>query len=122
MPKPTEKICGITKSGMLISLLLRLCDSRFHIGMVVILDNGFCILRAIVELKKGGILAAALIKKRRYWSKHIYGDQINSHFDDKVVGDADSLPGRLDNIPLHIFGVKEPDYIMKLMATYGTND
>ena len=64
--------------------------------MVLILDSGFCILRVIVELKK-----------RRYCPKHVDGDQINSHFDDKDIGDIDSLPGRLDNSPFRIFGMKE---------------
>ena len=120
--KPTEKITDITKSGTATSLLLCLCESIFHIDMIVILDSGFCVLRAIIELKKRGVFASELIKKRRYWPKHIDGDQINSHFDDKDIGDADSLPGRLDNIPFHIFGMKEPDYVMKLMATYSTNE
>ena len=79
--------------------------------MVLILDSGFCILRVIVELKK-----------RRYWPKHVDGDQINSHFDDKDIGDIDSLRGRLDNIPFRIFGIKELDYVKKLMSTYSTNE
>ena len=31
-------------------------------GKVFILDSGFCVLKAIVELQKKGIFAAALIK------------------------------------------------------------
>ena len=120
--KPAEKFSDVAQNGTTTSLLLRLCESIFHIGMVVILDSGFCVLRAIIELKKRGVFASALIKKRRYWPKDVGGDQINSHFEDKDVGDVDSLPGRLDNIPFHIFGMKEPDYVMKLMSTYGTNE
>ena len=107
--------------GATTSLLLRLCKSIFHIGMIVILDSGFCVLRAIIELKKRGVFASALIKKRRYWPKHVDGDAINMHFEDKAVGAADSLPGKMDDIPFHIFAMKEPDYVMKLMSTYGTN-
>ena len=92
--KLTEKFTDITKSGITTSLLLDLCESIFHFCMIVILDSGFCVLVTIVKLKKRGVFASALIKKRRYWSKHVNGDQINSHFDDKDIGDADSLPGR----------------------------
>ena len=35
----------------------------FHLGFMVILDSGFCVLNAIVELCKKGVFASALIKK-----------------------------------------------------------
>ena len=38
------------------------------------------------------------------------------------MGDADSWAGTLDNIPFHVYAMKELDYIMSLMSTYGTND
>ena len=38
---------------------------------------------------------------------------------DKAVGETDCLKGVLDNIPYNIFVMREPDYTMKLMATYG---
>ena len=49
-------------------------------------------------------------------------DQINSHFADKDIDDTYSLPSNMDNISLHIFGMDEPDYVMKLMSVYGTNE
>ena len=49
------------KYGATTSLLLRLCKSIFHIGMVVILYSGFYVLRAIIELKKRGLSASAHI-------------------------------------------------------------
>jgi len=68
------------------------------------------VLQALVEAKKKGLFAAAVIKKRRYWPKH------------KPVGTVDALPGTLDNIPFHIFCMKEEDYTMMLMSTCGTID
>ena len=35
---------------------------------------------------------------------------------------ADSWPGQLDNVPFHVYAMKEPDYMMLLMSSYGTND
>ena len=54
-------------------LLLRLCESISHTGKVVILDSGFYALTGIIVLKKIGMYASALIKKRRYWPKYIKG-------------------------------------------------
>ena len=48
-------------------------------GKVFVLDSGFCVLQAIVELKKRGLFAAALIKKCRYWPKYVPGDEIIAH-------------------------------------------
>ena len=64
------------------------------------LDSGFCVLQAIVELKKHGVFTHALIRKRRYWPKHVPGDQIIQHFADKDVRSADAIKGELDGDPI----------------------
>ena len=71
----------------------------------------------IIELKKRGVFASALIKKRQYWPKYVAGDKIDKHFEDKEIGHVDSLPGKMHDVPFHIIGMKEPDYFMKLMST-----
>ena len=52
-----------TIGGNTTSLLLRLCKPLFHTGKLVVLDIGFCVIHAIIELKKRGVFAATLIKK-----------------------------------------------------------
>ena len=94
----------------------------YHKGFIVILDSGFRVLKGIIELRKKGVFASALIKKWQYWPKYIKGDAIQALFENKNVGDADSWAGTLDNIPFHVYTMKEPDYVMSLMSTYGTND
>ena len=37
----------------------------------------------------------------------------------KNVGECDSLAGTLDTVPYDIFCLKEPNYTMKIMSTYG---
>ena len=101
------------------NLLLRLCRKLYGTGKVVILDSGFCVLAGLIALRKVGVFAGALIKKRRYWPKHVPGDMIDDYFKDKDVGEVDSLKGILDNIHYDIFCMKEPDYVMKIMSTYG---
>ena len=98
-------------------LLLRLCDPILGAGKVVILDSGFCVLEALIALKKVGVFASALIKKRRFWPKHVPGEHIDQHFEDKTVGDTDSLRGKIDNVHYDIMCMKEPDYVMKIMIT-----
>ena len=105
----------------MVGLLLRMLFPIFHLGFVVILNRAFCVLKEIVELHKKGVFISALIKKRRYWPKYIHGDEIKEHFNGKEVGDADTWGGKLEDVPFHVFAMKEPDYVMSLMSTYGTN-
>jgi Transposase IS4 len=61
-----------------------------------------------------------LIKKRRYWPKNIKGDMIKEHFEHKPVGYVDSLHGKLSSVDFHVTCMKEEDYVMMLMTTYGS--
>ena len=101
-------------------LLLELCKSLWGSGKIVVLDSGFCVLMALIALKKVGVFAHAVIKKRRYWPKFVPGDEIEERLKEKEVGAVDCLKGQIDSVPYNIFTMKEPDYNMKLMATYGT--
>ena len=118
---PSEIIPKFNNQGKAVGLLLRVLEPIFGKGMVIILNSGFCVLKGIVELKKRGVYASALIKKRKYWPKYIKGDVIKQHFDEKAVGDCDSWKGNMDEVPFHVYAMKEPDYVMSLMSTYGTN-
>ena len=44
---------------------------------------------------------------------------IDTHFQDKEVGEIYSWNGNLEDTPYDVFCLKEPDYVMKIMATYG---
>ena len=117
---PSEIIPKYNNQGKTVALLLRVLEPIFTRGNVVILDSGFCVLKGIVELKKRGVYASALIKKQKYWPKYIKGDAIRDHFTAKNVGDCDSWKGSMEEVPFHVYAMKEPDYIMSLMSTYGT--
>ena len=117
--RPNEEFSYLGKT---VGLLLRLTKQLWGAGKVVILDSGFCVLQGIAELKKKGVFASALIKKRRYWPKYVKGDDIKAYFNNKPIGSAESLHGSLDGIPLDIFCMKEEDYVMMLMSSYGTNE
>ena len=87
-------------------------------GKVFLLDSGFGVLKAIVELRNKGLFAASLIKKRQYWPKYIPGDDIIQHFVDKEVGHCDALVGKMNGVPFHVHAMKESNYMMMLMSTY----
>ena len=118
---PSQLVPKFNNHGKTVGLLLRVLEPIFGKGNMVVLDSGFCVLKGIVELKKRGVYASALIKKWKYWPKYIKGDAIKEHFDDKDVGDCDSWKGNMDKVPFHVYAMKEPDYVMSLMLTYGTN-
>jgi hypothetical protein len=63
---PPEVHKQFEEKGKTAGLLLRFYKGIFSIGIVVILDSGFCVLQVIIELKKKGIFLSAMIKKRMY--------------------------------------------------------
>ena len=110
--------------GKTVGLLLRLLEPVFNTGRYVVLDSGFCVLKALVELRRNGVYACALIKKRRYWPTLVPGDAMERHFRSKDVGDVDAIAGQMradDGVDVEytLWGMKEPDYVMRMMATGG---
>ena len=118
---PSQLVPKFNNLGKTVGLLLQVLEPIFGKGNMVVLDSGFCVLKGIVELKKRGVYASALIKKQKYWPKYIKGDAIKEYFDDKDVGDCDSWKGNMDEVPFHVYAMKEPDYVMSPMSTYGMN-
>jgi hypothetical protein len=107
--------------GRTVGLLFHLTSSAiWNTGkLLVILDSGFCVLKALIELKKKGVYASALIKKQHFWPKGIDGDDIAHQFVNKPVGTTDRLSGICENVNFDVFAMKEPDYVMMLMSPYG---
>ena len=88
--------------GKTVGLLLRVTKPLHGTGKCIVLDSGFCALEGIARLKEKGVFAAAQIKKRRYWPKHVDGNIIKAYFADKDVGSVAALPGILNGIPVWI--------------------
>ena len=112
---------AVEDPGNTVGLLLQILEPIFASGSVVVWDSGFCVLKGIIELKKRGLYASALIKKCCYWPKYIKGDDIKSQFDDKDVGNCDAWRGQMDEVDFHVYAMKEPNYVMSIMVTYRTN-
>ena len=118
---PLQIVPKFNNQGKTVGLLLCVLEPIFGKGNMVVLDSRFCVLKGIVELKKHGVYASILIKKQKYWPKYIKGKAIKQHFEGKQVGDCNSWKGNMDEVPFHVYTMKEPDYVMSLMSTYGTN-
>jgi hypothetical protein len=118
---PPQVVPEHNDKGKTVGLLLRLTQLLYATGKVVILDSGFCVLQGILELAKRGVFASALIKKRRFWPKYIPGDELKAHFESTQVGTAGSIHGQKDGVDFDVYCLKEPDYTMMIMSTYGTN-
>ena len=59
-------------------------------------------------------------KKIRHWSKHVKEVEHQVHFENKLVGCQDALPGVFSNVPSRIIELKEPDYTMLMKCTHGS--
>ena len=90
-------------------LMLRLTRALWSNGRAVITDSGFCDLKGILEMRKRGFCGSALIKKRQYWPRGVYGDVTNVYLMSKIIGDVGCLSGEWDETEFNIFVLKEPD-------------
>ena len=116
---PSEIFENYNSLGKTAGLLMRMLTSYFSTGRYVILDSGFCVLTGLVALKKAGLFACAVIKKRRYWPYLVPGEAMDRMFDDREVGESAGITGKLDGEEYFLWGLKEPSYVMKMMATGG---
>ena len=105
--------------GKTVGKMLRFTRPIWNCEKVVSMDSGFCVTKGLVELHKKGLFGAAVIKNRRYWPANIKGDAIDTHFSSKEVVNVDAVKQVEDGVAYHVFFMKEPDYVMKLMTTYG---
>ena len=61
-------------------LLLHMTKSYFPTGRYIVLDYVFCVCKGLIKLRKKGVFACAIIKKRRYWPSMVPGTYIEDRF------------------------------------------
>ena len=96
---------------------LHTTNNYFYTGRYVILDSGFCVLKGLIKLRKKGIFACAVINKRIYWPSMVSVKDIEDNFGEVEVGEIDTIQGTVDDIIYNLWVTKEPNYVMKMMAT-----
>ena len=80
-----------------VGLLLRMMKSYFATGRYVIFYSGFCVLKGLFQLRKKGVFAFAVMK-RRYWPEMVSNKEMGSHFGEVEVGETDSIQGTFDDV------------------------
>jgi hypothetical protein len=118
---PPEVDTMFSHHGKTVGLLMRMLQSYFHMGKYIVLDSGFCVLKGILKLKEHGLYACALIKKRGSWPVGVPGNMIQRRFDraEVNVGDVEAITGAMDGQEYFLWGMKEPDYVMRMMSAGG---
>ena len=69
-----------TKLGNMVGLVLLLTKHLIKNGSLVVMESGFCVLKAIIELKKVSNFISDIIKERRCWHKYVKGEDIKDRF------------------------------------------
>ena len=70
-------------------------------------------------MSKKGVSACAVINKRIYWPSMVPVKDMEDNFGEVEVGDTDAIQGSVDDIIYNLWGMKEPNYVMRMMATGG---
>ncbi len=88
-------------------------------GHFIVLDSGLCALKAVIALNMKSIFAAALIEKCRFGLTYIPDQHVIEQSQEKSVWMVDAISRALESIKCTICSIKEPDYVMQIMATGG---
>ena len=100
-------------------LLLSMMKSYFATGRCVIIVYGFYVLKGLIQLRKKSIFEFSVINKIRYWPSMVPGKNVEDHFGEVKVGETDAIQVTVDDIIYNLWGMKELNYVMKIMATGG---
>jgi hypothetical protein len=86
--------------GKTTGLLLRILKSNIATCKYAILDLGFCVLKGSVELRKRGLFAGPLFKKRRcIWPSLVLGQRIDEHCAANLqLGQCKAVQGKVDEM------------------------
>ena len=103
---PAQITKQFEQHGKTAGLLLHMLQLYFHAARYIVLNSGFCVLKGIIKLCKNGLFGCALINKWRYWP----AGGVN-------VGDNHAIAGTM--VAYNLWGMKEPDYVMRMMASGG---
>jgi hypothetical protein len=119
---PAEKFSHLFPDGGVAGpLMMQLCEPLFGSGSIVIHDAGFACIPALIQLKKKGVFASCLLKKKKYWPKFSHGAENESHMRDVPLGHIDALQDKFGGEDFAIYLMKDSKYTLQLAANYGKN-
>ena len=91
-------------------------------GRVVVLDSGFQVLQALIELLKRGVYASAIIKWKGNWPKGVDGDLMESEAMKLITGESAAMRGTKNGAAFYLWVLRDSMYVLKFMTTYGTTN
>jgi hypothetical protein len=96
---------------------------RIHwMGKLVTGDSGFCVVEGVTALHEKGVYGQFLIKKRRYWPKHVPGDFIDVHMVGKRLGETKSYAQEINGTRFLVHCCRDADWTTKIMSTHRVLD
>ncbi|KAL7525460.1 hypothetical protein ACHAXR_001013, partial [Thalassiosira sp. AJA248-18] len=101
------------------TLMCEMTEPIHGTGRIVSMDSGFCVTVGILHLHDLGVYGQSLIKKRKYWPKHVPGKQIDDYFEGKELGFTKTLRQEIDGIPFNVHCTRDDRYVTKMMSTHG---
>jgi len=105
-----------------VELLLDMTAPIHRTGKVVTGDSGFCVAEGVMALHAKGVYGQFLIKKRRYWPKHVPGDFIDAHMAGKALGETETYVQEIDGTRFLVHCCKDAEWVTKIMSTHGVLD
>ena len=84
--------------GNTVRLLLHMMKIYFATGRYVMIDSGFCDLKGLIQLRKKGFFACAVIENIRYWHTMVPDKETEDHFREVEVGDTDAIQVTVDDV------------------------
>ncbi len=102
--------------------MMQLCEPLFGTGSIVIHDAGFACVPALIQLKRKGVFASCLLKKKKYWPKFSHGAANAEHMAGKPIGSIDAMQGKFGGEDFAIYLMQDSKYTLQLASTYGKNE
>ena len=76
-------------------------------------------LERVYSVEEEGYFPCAIIKKIIYWPSVVPGKETEDYFGGVEVVDTDAIQVTVDDVIYNLWGMKEPNYVMRMMATGG---
>ena len=111
--------------GKIAPLVLRMTEPLFTSGRVVALDSGFGVLEVLVKLQEHGLYGVAIIKKKRYWPKHVAGEDLKTQTAAGPIGSVAARSGTFTTTTgqackFYVVGQRDSKACILAMSTWGT--
>ena len=101
------------------TLMCEMTENIHGTGKIVSMDSGFCVTAGILHMHAHGVFGQSLIKKRKYWPKHVPGDLIDRHFEGKPLGHAETYRQVIDGVTFNVHCTRDDRFVTKMMSTHG---